>query len=139
MNSSQAIRIRTLETDVRRLLDENLSLRTELIRTKCSLAKQSTLIESARSTQQALEKVILDVAGIKNGLQDSLQSGIPTDVRLLMTAREGQSIDMSNVSSRGTKKTVKERRRMDLKFDEFNQERKIKQKALTSGFTPPFL
>ena len=40
---------------------------------------------------------------------------------LLISAREGQSIDMSNVSSRGTKKTVKERRRMDLKFDEFNR------------------
>jgi len=41
--------------------------------------------------------------------------------------------DLSNVSSRGVKKTVKERRRMDLKFDEFNEERKNKQKALTSG------
>ena len=90
MNSTQAIRIRTLENEVRRLLDENLSLRTELIQTKCSLAKQSTLIESARSTQQALEKVILDVAGIKNGLQDSLQSGIPTEPAIV------------NASSRGT-------------------------------------
>ena len=63
----------------------------------------------------------------------------PPNLHLLMTAREGQSIDMSNVSSRGTKKTVKERRRMDLKFDEFNQERKNKQKALTSGFTPLFV
>lgn len=41
---------------------------------------------------------------------------------------------MSNVSSRGTKKAVKERRRMDLKFDEFNEGRKNKQKALTSGY-----
>jgi hypothetical protein len=53
---------------------------------------------------------------------------------MLMLAREGQSIDMSNISSRGTKKTVKGRRRMDLKFDEFNEERKNKQKALTSGY-----
>jgi hypothetical protein len=49
--------------------------------------------------------------------------------------REGRSIDLSNVSSRGVKKTVKERRRMDLKFDEFNEERKNKQKALTSGYS----
>ena len=48
-------------------------------------------------------------------------------------AHEAQNIDMSNVSSRGTKKAVKERRRMDLKFDEFNEERKNKQKALASG------
>jgi hypothetical protein len=89
MNSTQAIRIRTLETDVRRLLDENLSLRTELIRTKCSLAKQSTLIESARSTQQALEKVILDVAGIKNSLQDCLQSGIPAEPTFVNDSSRG--------------------------------------------------
>jgi len=77
-NSTQAIRIRALETDIRRLLDENLSLRTELIQTKCSLARQSTssnLIESTRSAQQALEKVLLDVTGIKISLEDSLQSG----------------------------------------------------------------
>lgn len=73
------MRIRTLETDVRRLLDENLALRTELIQIKCQVARQSqssNLIESARSAQKALEKVLLDVAGIKNGLEDSLQIGI---------------------------------------------------------------
>ena len=78
VNSTQAIRIKALETDVRRLLDENLGLRTELIQTKCSLARQSTssnLMESTRSAQQALEKVLLDVAGIKSDLEDSLQSG----------------------------------------------------------------
>lgn len=78
-NSTQAVRIRTLETDVRRLLDENLALRTELIQIKCQVARQSqssNLIESARSAQKALEKVLLDVAGIKNGLEDSLQIGI---------------------------------------------------------------
>ena len=79
-NSTQAIRIKALETDVRRLLDENLALRTELIQTKCSLARQSTssnLMESTRSAQQALEKVLLDVAGIKCDLENSLQSGTP--------------------------------------------------------------
>src|SRR5271154_2682902 len=139
-NSTQALRIRTLEADVRRLLDENLGLRTELIQTKCQLARQSqssSLIESARTAQLALEKVLLDVAGIKNGLEDSQQNGSYSSFTVLMLAREGQSIDMSNVGSRGTKKTVKERRRMDLKFDEFNEERKNKQKALTSGY--PFL
>jgi len=78
-NSTQALRIRTLESDVRRLLDENLGLRTELIQIKCQLARQSqssNLIESARSAQQALENVLLDVAGIKNGLENSLQIGI---------------------------------------------------------------
>jgi len=40
---------------------------------------------------------------------------------------------MSNISSRTTKKTMKERRRMDLKFDEFNEERKNKQKALSAS------
>lgn len=80
VNSTQAIRIKALETDVRRLLDENLGLRTELIQTKCSLARQSAssnLMESTRSAQQALEKVLLDVAGIKSGLEDGLQSGTP--------------------------------------------------------------
>ena len=75
------MRIRALETDIHRLLDENLGLRTELIQTKCSLARQSTsstLIESARFAQQALEKVLLDVAGIKSNLEDSLQTGIPS-------------------------------------------------------------
>jgi hypothetical protein len=91
-------------------------------------------MESARSAQKALEKVLLDVAGIKNRLEDSMQTGIPRTIWL--TVREGQSIDLSNVSSRGVKKTVKERRRMDLKFDEFNEERKNKQKALTSGYSP---
>jgi hypothetical protein len=122
---------------VRRLLDENLSLRTDLIKTKCQLARQShssNLMESARSAQKALEKVLLDVAGIKNGLEDSMQTGILPNNLNLTTVREGQSIDLSNVSSRGVKKTVKERRRMDLKFDEFNEERKNKQKALTSGY-----
>jgi hypothetical protein len=78
VNSAQAIRIKTLETDVRRLLDENLSLRTELIQTKCQLARHSqssNLLESARTATKALEKVLLDVAGIKNGLQDTLQTG----------------------------------------------------------------
>ena len=48
---------------------------------------------------------------------------------------------MSNVSSREVKKTVKARRKADLKvdeltelkFDEFKEERKNKQKALMSG------
>jgi hypothetical protein len=53
----------------------------------------------------------------------------------LISAREGQSIDMSHIGSRVTKKAVKERRRMDLKFDEFNEERKNKQKALASGYS----
>lgn len=136
-NATRALRIRTLESDVRRLLDENLGLRTELIQIKCQLARQSqssSLIESACSAQRALEKVLIDVAGIKNSLEDSLHNGITLFV-LLISARERQSIDMSNVSSRGTKKTVKERRRMDLKFDEFNEERKNKQKALASGYS----
>ena len=82
MNTTQAQRIKTLETDVRRLLDENLSLRTELIQTKCQVARQtqsSNLIDSARNAQNALEKVLLDVAGIKNGLEDSLQTGMAVD------------------------------------------------------------
>ena len=81
-NSSQALRIRTLETEVRRLLDENLGLRTELIQTKCQLARQSqssSLIEGARTAQKALEKVLLDVAGITNGLEESVQTGIVFD------------------------------------------------------------
>ena len=60
-------------------MDENLRLRTELIQTKCQIARQSqssNLVESARIAQQALEKVLLDVAGIKNGLDDGLQTGI---------------------------------------------------------------
>ena len=78
-NLAQALRIKTLEADVRRLLDENLALRTELIQAKCQLARQtpsSGLVESARNAQRALEKVILDIAGIKNNLHDSVsQSG----------------------------------------------------------------
>jgi len=60
-------------------MDENLSLRTELIQTKCKLARQSqssALIEGAKSAQKALEKVLLDIAGIKNGLDGSLQQGL---------------------------------------------------------------
>jgi hypothetical protein len=33
-------------------------------------------MDSAKAAQKALEKVLLDVAGIKNGLEDSLQTGI---------------------------------------------------------------
>lgn len=50
-------------------------------------------------------------------------------------------VDLSYISPKKIK-TVKERRRMDLKFDEFNEERKNKQKALASGYPrifPPFL
>jgi hypothetical protein len=36
-------------------------------------------MESARSAQKALEKVLLDIAGIKNGLEDSMQTGITSD------------------------------------------------------------
>ena len=78
VNSAQALRIKTLETDIRRLLDENLTLRTELIQTKCQIARQSqtsNLVESTRSAREALEKVLLDVAGIKNCLEDGLQTG----------------------------------------------------------------
>ena len=62
-------------------MDENLGLRTELIQTKCQLARQSqssNLVDSVCVAQQALEKVLLDVEGIKNGLEDSLQAGINT-------------------------------------------------------------
>jgi hypothetical protein len=129
------MRIRILEGDVRRLMDENLSLRTELIQTKCQLARQSqssALIDGARNAQKALEKVIQEIAGIKNGLEGSLHRG-PISLRGSDAVHSGNP-DLSNVSSRGVKKTVKERRRMDLKFDEFNEERKNKQKALTSGY-----
>ena len=56
------------------------------------------------------------------------------------------NVDLSNVSSRGVKKIgFKERRReelqvdelTELKFDEFREERKNKQKALTSGYIIP--
>jgi hypothetical protein len=60
-------------------LDENLGLRTELIQTKCHHARESqssNFIESTRSAQQALEKILLDVAGVKNALEDTLQIGI---------------------------------------------------------------
>src|SRR5579862_4535795 len=138
-NSAQAIRIRTMEADVRRLMDENLSLRTELIQTKCELARQShssALIEGAKKAQKALEKVLLDVAGIKDGLADSLQQG--QLVRGQADEARPGGPDITHVSSRGVKKTVKERRRMDLKFDEFNQERKNKQKALNNAYSPVF-
>jgi len=80
VNSAQAQRIKALETDVRRLLDENLALRTELIQVKCQVAQKSNssnLVETVRNAHKALEKLILDAAGIKNGLGDSLQTGIP--------------------------------------------------------------
>jgi hypothetical protein len=80
VNSVQAIRIKNLESEVRRLLDENLSLRTELIQTKCQTARQtqsSTVVDSARSAHAALEKLLIDVTGIKMGLEDGLQTGSP--------------------------------------------------------------
>jgi len=56
--------------------------------------------------------------------------------------RPGANVDLSNVSSRGVKKTVKARRKAqlqvdeltELNFDEFKEERKNKQKALMSGY-----
>lgn len=72
----QAQRIRTLETENRRLLDENLAFRTENVGLKCQLARQASLVDSARNTQQALEKILNDIMGVKNGLEDSLQNGI---------------------------------------------------------------
>ena len=78
VNSAQAQRIKTLETDVRRLLDENLALRTELNQVKCQVVRQSNssnLVETVRSAHKAMEKLLIDAAGIKNCLEDSLQTG----------------------------------------------------------------
>jgi hypothetical protein len=143
----QAQRIKTLETENRRLLDENLAFRTENVGLKCQLARQANLVDSARNAQHALEQILGDITGVKNGLEDSLQNGIPKIISgkagwLTLLVRPGGNVDLSNVSSRGVKKTVKARRKAELQvdeltelnFDEFKEERKNKQKALLSGY-----
>jgi len=87
VNSAQAQRIKSLETDVRRLLDENLALRTELIQVKCQVAQKSNssnLVQTVRNAHKALEKLLADAAGIKNGLEGSLQTGIHYHVQTNM-------------------------------------------------------
>jgi hypothetical protein len=124
-NQAQALRIKTLENDIRRLLDENLALKAELVHTKCQLARhshKSVLVDSATAAQRALEKVILDIAGVKAALKDGVAKVV-----------DGEDVDLSCISPKKMT-VVKERRRMDLKFDEFNEERKNKQKALVSGY-----
>jgi len=51
-----------------------------------------------------------------------------------LTVGNGE-VDLSYISPK-KRTAVKERRRMDLKFNEFNEERKNKQKALVSGYLP---
>jgi hypothetical protein len=123
-NQAQALRIKTLETDIRRLLDENLALKAEVVHTKCQLARHSSkagLVDSATAAHRALEKVILELAGVKAGLQDGIAKAADEEVDLACISPKKMTV-------------VKERRRMDLKFDEFNEERKNKQKALASGY-----
>ena len=58
----------------------------------------------------------------------------PRERGFLLTVGNGE-VDLSYISPK-KRTAVKERRRMDLKFDEFNEERKNKQKALVSGYLP---
>ena len=79
----QAQRITNLESENRRLLDENLAFRTENIGLKCQLARQANLVERARSAQQVLEQILNDITGVKNGLEDSLQNGMTSHMEMV--------------------------------------------------------
>ena len=72
----QLQRIKSLETDNKRLLNENLAFRAENVGLKCQLARQAQVVESARNTQLALDRILNDITGVKSGLDESLQNGI---------------------------------------------------------------
>jgi hypothetical protein len=71
-NSTQSLRIRSLENETSRLLAENLGLREQILRLQSELenGKAQRIADNARATKSQLEEKLLELGALINSLGD---------------------------------------------------------------------